>query len=282
MRLPEMLQFGFMQRALLAGVVIGAVAPAIGTFLVMRRLSLFGDTLAHVSLAGVAAGLLWNVYPLLSALGFSLLAAGAMERLRRAYPRHGELALATTLSAGIGLAAVLISLYRGAGDLLAYLFGNIVTISWPDVAVVAGAGTAALAAVMWLYDDLVSAALDEELASIAGLPIRALGLLFALLTAATVAVTMRLVGVLLVSSLMVLPVAAALQLARSFRGVVAWAIAIGEMAVIGGLTLAFYLDLAPGGTVVLTAVALLLGALAAARRVRRRAGERRLGAKTVG
>lgn len=279
--MPEILQFGFMQRALLAGIVIGAVAPAIGTFLVLRRLSLFGETLAHVSLAGVAAGFLWNIYPVLSALGLSLLAAGAIERLRRAYPRHGEVALATTLSAGIGLAAVLISLYRGSGDLLAYLFGNIVTISWPDVIVVAGAGLVALAAVYWLYHDLISAALDEELASIAGLPVRALGLLFALLTAATVAVTMRLVGVLLVSSLMVLPVAAALQLSRSFRAVVIWAIVLGEAAVVVGLALAFYLDLAPGGTVVLTAVALLLGALAAAKGVRRRAGEHRSGVKST-
>lgn len=277
--MPEVLQYSFMQRALLAGLVIGAVAPAMGTFLVQRRLALFGDTLAHVSLAGVAAGFVWNIHPLLSALGLSLLAAGAMERLRRAYPQSGELALATTLSAGVGLAAVLISLYTGTGDFMAYLFGNIVTIGWLDVAVVAVAGAVGLGAVGWLYNDLLTAALDEELARLGGLPVRQLGLLFALLTAATVAVTMRLVGVLLVSSLMVLPVAAALQVARSFRSALLWAIAAGELAVITGLTAAFYFDLAPGGTVVLTAVGLLLIALAIGSRRRARAGDRPFGAK---
>lgn len=277
--MPDMLQFGFMQRALLAGLVVGAVAPAIGTFLVMRRLSLFGDTLAHVSLAGVAAGFLWNIYPVLSALGFSLLAATAIERLRRAYPQHGELALATTLSAGVGLAAVLMSLHTGAGDLMAYLFGNIVTIDWADVITVAMAGTVGMGVIVWLYKDLLTAALDEELARLSGLPVRRLGLLFALLTAATVAVTMRLVGVLLVSSLMVLPVAAALQVARSFRATLLWAVAFGELAVLLGLTFAFYLDLSPGGTVVLTAVALLLTTFALAKAGRQRAGNVGAGAK---
>lgn len=278
--MPDMLQFGFMQRALLAGLIIGALAPAIGLFLVQRRLAMFGDTMAHVSLAGVAAGFLWNVYPVLSALGLSLLAATAMEGLRRAYPRHGELALATTLSIGVGLAAILNSLYSGPGDLLSYMFGSIVTISWHDVLVVAMAGGIGIAFVIWLYNDLLATALDEELARIAGLPVRTVGLLFALVTAATVAVAMRLVGVLLVSSMMVLPVAAALRLARSFRSALVWAIVLGELAIVLGLTLAYYLNLVPGGTVVLTAVGILLAALAWGDRRLRRAGVRPFGAKT--
>lgn len=259
----EVFQFGFMNRALMAGAVVGLIAPVVGLFLVLRRLSMIGDTLAHVALAGVAAGFLLKVYPVVTALLFSLAAGLGIEQLRTAYRRYGELAVAITLSFAVALAVVLISLGKAMNaDLFSYLFGSIMTVSWQDVKVIAALGGGILLAVGLLFKELFFITFDEELAQAAGLPVRALGVIFTALTAMTVAVAMRVVGVMLVSSLMVLPVAASLQVARSFRGALGLAVVFAQASVWVGLLAAYYLDLAPGGTVVLTAVALLLGVLA--------------------
>lgn len=271
----EVFQFGFMNRALLAGAVVGIICPVIGLFLVLRRLSLIGDTLAHVSLAGVATGLLMKVYPVLTALLFALAAGIGIEKLREQYRRYGELAVAITLSFSVALAVVLISLGKSFNaDLFAYLFGSIMTVTSRDVWLIAGLGAGVLAVVGLLFKELFFITFDEELARIGGLPVRGLNVLFTVLTAVTVAVAMRVVGILLISSLMVLPVAASLQVARSFRAALALAVAFSQLAVLAGLLAAYYLDLAPGGTVVLTAVALLLAVLAARRRLAPRAAGR--------
>ena len=268
--MPEIFQFAFMNRALLAGAVVGFVCPVIGLFLVLRRLSLLGDTLAHVALAGVAASMLLQIYPLSAALALTLGAAVAIEKLREVYRDRGELAVAVTLSSAVGLAVVLLNLGRSMGaERMAFLFGSVVAVSGQDVLAVAVLGALVLAVVALLSKELFFLAFDEELARVAGLPVRGLNLLFAALAAVTVALTMRMVGALLVSALLVLPAAAALPLAGSFRSALALAVGFGEVAVLGGLVAAYYLDLAPGGTVVLAAAALLLAALAA-RRLRRR------------
>ncbi len=260
--MPEILQYGFMNRALMAGAVVGLICPVIGMFLVLRRLSLIGDTLAHVSLAGVAAALLMKVHPVVTALCFSLAAGLGIEKLRETYRRYAELAVAITLSFSVALAVVLISLGKSFNaDLFSYLFGSIMTVTHQDVWIIAGLGLAILLAVGVLFKELFLITFDEELASVGGLPVRALSILFTVLTAVTVAATMRVVGVLLISSLMVLPVATSLQLARSFRSAMLLSVLFAEVAVLGGLFSAYYLDLAPGGTVVLTAVAILLAVL---------------------
>lgn len=257
--MPEVFEFGFMNRALAAGAVVGAVCPVIGLFLVLRRLSMVGDTLAHVSLAGVAAGLLAKVNPLVMAILFSMAAGLGMERLREEYRRYGELAVAITLSFSAALAVVLISLGKSTGiDLFSYLFGSLVTVSGQDLLLITVLGAGVLAVVGMFFKEMFLIAFDEELARIGGLPVRGLNLMFSVLTAASVAVSIRVVGVLLISSLIVLPVAASLQLARSFRGALFWAVVFSESSVLFGLLCAYYLDLAPGGTVVLSAVALLL------------------------
>lgn len=262
----EVFTFGFMQRAFLAGTVVGLICPVIGLFLVLRRLSLIGDTLAHVSLAGVAMGLLMKVYPVVTALLFALAAGLGIEKLREAYRRYGELAVAITLSFSVALAVVLISLGKSMNaDLFSYLFGSIMTVARRDLLTIAGLGIGILLVVALLYKELFFITFDEELARTSGLPVRTLNVLFTLLTAITVAIAMRVVGVLLVSSLLILPVAASLQVARSFRGALGLAVVFGEVAVVVGLVSAYHLDLAPGGTVVLTAVALLVGVLGAKR-----------------
>lgn len=259
----EFLQYDFMQRALAAGVIIAIICPAIGLFMVLRRLSMMGDTLSHVSLAGVALGLITKSNAILTALLFSLAAAFGIEKLRQAYSRYAELAIAIMMSTGIGLAIVLMNLGKGdISTLFSYLFGSIIAISSTDLKIMVGLGLAVLVFLTLLFKPLFYIAFDEEGAKVAGIPVTAVNMFFSLLTAMTIAVAMRVVGVLLVSSLMVLPVAASLQLARSFRQSLIIAVSFGIIEVLCGLILSYYLDTAPGGTIVLTAVALLVLVLA--------------------
>ncbi|MFZ5814816.1 MAG: metal ABC transporter permease [Bacillota bacterium] len=255
----ELFSMAFMQRALLAGLIVAVVSPAIGLFLVLRRLSMFGDTLAHISLAGVAAGMLSGIYPVVSGLLFAVGASLGMDWLRQSYRRYSELSVSIALAGSLALAVVLLSMVPGSGaDVMAYLFGSIVTVTSTDLWLVGGLGLVVLLTLAGLYKELLSVTFDEEFARIGGLPVRLVNTVFIALTALTIGLTMRVVGVLLVSSLMVVPVATALQLARSFRGALLWAIAVGVVSVMGGLVIAYYLNSAPGGTVVLTAVAILL------------------------
>lgn len=258
----EMLSYAFMQRALVAGLIVAVVCPAIGLFLVLRRLAQYGDALAHVSLAGVAAGMLMKTYPMVSGLAFSVVASLGMDWLRGSYRRYGELSVAITLSASLALAVVLLSIAGSAGsDVLSYLFGSIMTVTSLDLWLIGGLGSLVILALAGLYKEMLSVTFDEEMARVGGLPVRLVNTIFIVLTAMTIALAMRVVGVLLVSSLMVVPVAAALQLAQSFKGALLWSVAVGLVSVLTGLTISYYLNPPPGGTVVLTAVAILLGVL---------------------
>lgn len=258
----EMLSMAFMQRALLVGLIVAVVGPAIGLFLVLRRLSMYGDTLSHVTLAGVAGGMLLGIYPVVAGLFLALAASLGMERLRLSYRRYSELSVAVVLAASLSLAVILLSMVPGGGgDIMGYLFGSIVTVSRTDLYLIGGLGVVVLLALGGLYKELLAVTFDEEYARIGGLPVRLVNTLFITLVALTIGLTMRVVGALLVSSLMVVPVATALQLARSFKGALLWSVAVGVLSVLIGLVLSYILDLAPGGTVVLTAVAILLVAL---------------------
>jgi len=261
--MPEILQYGFMQRALLAGVMIGTIAPAIGVFLVLRRLSLIADTLSHVALAGVAVGLLLGTYPLAGALVVTLLAALGIERLRVSGRLFGEAALAIFLSGGFAVAVVLISLARGFNvDLFSYLFGAITAVQPRDLWLILVLGVAVLGAVAYLYKELFAITFDEEGARVQGVPVDALNVLFTALVAVTVVVAMRIVGILLTSALLVIPAVTALRLAPSFRSTLWVAMACSLFSVLAGMIAAFYLDIAAGGAIVLTSLA-LFGAAAA-------------------
>lgn len=258
----EVLELSFMQRALVAGLAVGLICPVIGLFMILRRLSLIGDTLAHVTLAGVAAGLLMRVYPLITALLFAMGAGLGIEKLREQYQKYSELAIAITLSLSIGLAAMLLSFSRTPGvDLFAYLFGSIITVSREDMLLIAVLAVFVLVIIGLVYKELFLITFDEDLARSGGLPVRRLNVLFTMLTAITVAVTMRVVGVLLVSSLMVLPPAASLQVTQRFGTALLLSVLFAETSVVAGLFLAYYLDVVPGATIVLTATALLLAVL---------------------
>nr|MBA3366836.1 metal ABC transporter permease [Actinomycetota bacterium] len=246
----------FMRLALATGAVVGVLAPAVGFFLVQRRLSLIGDGIGHVAFAGVAAGYLLGLSPVLTALVASVAGAVALEWLRARRPAAGDQALALVFYTGIALGVVLIA---AAGSLnvglFAFLFGSILTVTVSDFVLVAVLGTVALATIALLYRALAAVVLDEEGARVTGVPIGALNLVVAVLAALTVALSMRVVGILLIAALMVLPVIAASRVAWSMRSALFLSIAVGLVSVLGGLTVAYYADLPPGGTIVLLAAA---------------------------
>jgi zinc transport system permease protein len=255
----ELLTYPFIQRAIIVGIIIAVVCPTIGLFLVLRRLSMIGDSLSHVSLAGVAAGLLFGVYPIAMAVIFSVSAAMIIERLRKTYHRYSEIAIAIVLSGGIGLAVVLISLSKSNNtDLMGYLFGSIVAVTRQDLAAVTVLGLLVILSIILLFRMLFYVAFDEEGAKLAGIPVTIVSTIFTIITAITVSIAMRIVGILLVSSLMVLPVAIALQVGTSFKKTLLISIGISIFSVIFGLITSFILDLAPGGTIVITLVAILV------------------------
>lgn len=263
--MPEILHYGFMQRALLAGLMIGTIAPTIGVFLVLRRLSLIADTLAHVSLAGVAFGLIVGVHPILGALLIAIVGALAIERLRTSGRLFGEAALAVFLSGGLAVAVVLIGLTGGFSvDLFSYLFGAITAVQTRDLWIIVVLGVLVLAAVALFYKELFALTFDEESARVQGVPVDALNVLVTLLAAVTVVVAMRVVGILLTSALVVIPAITALRLARSFRSTLLLAATVSVASVVAGMTAAFYFDLPAGGAIVLTSI-LMFGASGLAR-----------------
>jgi zinc transport system permease protein len=256
----EVLDYGFMQRALLASLMVGLVAPAVGVFLVQRRLSLLGDGLGHVALTGVAIGVLTSTAPVGTALVAAVLGAVLIELVRARGRTSGDVALAVLFYGGIAGGVVLLSLApRGeATNLEAYLFGAITTTTTADVAVF-GAITVVVLGVVWLLGQrLYAVSDDEEYARAVGLPVLALNVVLAALVAATVVLSMRVVGLLLISALMIVPSAIAQQLARSFRQTLYLACAIGLLTSVAGTTASYYTGTPSGGTIVLLAIALFL------------------------
>ncbi|HJH10821.1 MAG TPA: metal ABC transporter permease [Metalysinibacillus jejuensis] len=260
-------QYEFLQNAVVAGLIIGIIAPLLGVFIVVRRLSLIADALSHVTLAGIAGSLyISQMVPALALLnpiylGIVASVTGSLfiERLRRVYKHYEELAIPIIMSGGIGISAIFISLAHGfTTDLMSYLFGSVSAVSRADLYVVIAIAFVVLVFLRIFYKELFVLSFDEEYSKASGLPSKAIHILFMIVTALVIAASMRIVGILLVSSLMTLPVAAAMRIAKGFKQTMIYAILFGEGAVIIGLVSAFYLDLAPGGTIVVTSIVILL------------------------
>jgi len=255
-----MLRFEFMRLAFAAGAIVGLLAPAVGFFLVQRGMSLVGDGIGHVAFAGVALGYLLGVSPVLTALGAAIAGAIAIEWLRARRRAAGDQALALVFYTGIAAGVVLVSAAGALNvELFTFLFGSILTVTREDLVLVAGLGIGGLATIGLLYRALAGVVLDEEGARVAGVPIALLNVVVAALAAVTVAVSMRIVGILLIAALMVLPVIAASRVAWSMRSNLLLAMAIGLGSALGGLALAYHADMPPGGTIVLLAAAAFLG-----------------------
>jgi zinc transport system permease protein len=270
---------GFGQRAVVAATVVGAVAPVVGAFLVQRRLSLVGDGIGHLALAGVALGVLVGVTGVWGALVVALVGAAGLEALRVRGRLTGDLSLALIFYLGIATGAVGLSLAgRFNTSVLSVLFGSLFALSWGDVALIALLGVVVVAGVLLVYRPLLAVALDEETARAAGLPVDLLNLLLVALTALLVVGGMRVVGLLLVAALMVVPVAAGSKVAHSFRATLGWAVLVGAVSAWAGLVIAAWQGrLVPGGTIVLTAIAAFIAFSAVGRRTAVRHVPRREG-----
>jgi len=252
----EFLQYDFIQRAFFAGLITAVVCPLIGAFVVVRRQALIGDGLGHIAFAGIMGGHLLGVFPTATAAAVTMFGAAGIELARRRHSQHADTALAIFFYSGIALAVIFSSMARVPGtNLLGVLFGSILTVSVNDLGLILIAGLLVISLVYRYYTELVLIAFDEEVARVSGVNTNFLNLLFSLLTALVVVVGMQVVGILLVSALMVIPVASAHLLRRGFRATLAWAVVFSALAVTCGLALAFLLDIAPGGTIVITAVA---------------------------
>jgi zinc transport system permease protein len=254
----EFLDFPFMQRALQAALLIGIAAPAVGIYLVQRRQALMGDGIGHVALTGVALGFLFSTNPVWMAVLVSMAGAVAMELVRSSGRARGDIALAMLFYGGMAGGVMIINLAPGGSTakLTSYLFGSVTTVSQSDINAIMVLSAFVLLVSFGLRRQLFSVCQDEEFARVTGLPVRTLNLLLALTAAATVTVAMRVVGLLLVSALMVIPVVAAQQVARGFGTTLSLSVVFGVLVSVSGTITSYQADVPPGATIVLIALGL--------------------------
>jgi zinc transport system permease protein len=266
----SLFEYEFLQNAFLSGMLIGLIAPLLGVFVVVRRMSLIADALSHVTLAGIAASLLLEkkvaafagLNPIYLGMAFSVTGSLFIEKLRTVYKHYQELAIPIILSSGVGISVIFISLADGFNtDLFSYLFGSISAVSRADLYVIIGITVFVIGTVFLLYKELFLLSFDEEHATASGIHAKWIHFIFILIVALVIAGSMRIVGILLVSSLMTLPVAASIRIAKGFKQTIFFSVLFGELSVIIGLILAYYLDLAPGGTIVILSVFILILAI---------------------
>jgi zinc transport system permease protein len=258
--MPEWLQYGFMQRALLAALLVGLAAPAVGTYLVQRRMALMGDGIGHVALTGVALGFLVGTAPVGTAVIVAVLGAVAIEYVRSRGKASGDVALALLFYGGIATGVLLISLSTSgtSATLITYLFGSLTSTSGGDLVVIAVLASVVLTVTLGLRRQLFAVCQDEEHARVAGLPVARLNMLLAVMAAVTVAIAMRVVGSLLISALMVVPVATVQQLTRGFAATLYSALGLGVVVSLAGVVGSYYLDTPSGPSIVVLAILLFV------------------------
>ncbi len=252
-----MLDFEFMRMALAAGIMLGLTIPLIGLTNVYKRLSMSGDALAHTSLAGVAIGLAAGLNPLFSSVAFCVVAFLIIEFLRRRFPRFSEIGVAVVLSAGIGIAGIASS-FTSSANFDSYLFGSILLIGWDDLLIVGILLLAVLAFYFLFYWRIFAMVYDEDEAKSNGIKIGGLNFVQSLLTALTIAISAKIIGSLIVSSLMVIPVASAMQIGKSYKRTGLLSVALSLFSVIGGLIGSYYWGLRPGATIVMVSLLFLI------------------------
>lgn len=263
----EIFSYDFMVRAFIAAICISVIAPCIGQVIVLKRLSAIGDATSHSALAGIAAGLAFGFNPILGAVIFSVFAVFMVEGFRKAFGRYADIAPIVVLSAGVGLTAVFSGFIRNSGaNLNSYLFGSIVAVSEGEMYMTAALSVVVLAVTVILYRELFYIAFDEESAQLSKVAVRRVNFVFMIITAVTVSIASRIVGALMVSSLMVIPVAAAMTVAKSYKQTMIFSVLFALFFTITGLFLSFYVkfdigELKPGGTIVLTGVIVLTALL---------------------
>lgn len=256
--LISIFQYSFMQRAFIVGILISVITPCIGVIVVLKRMSMIGDALSHSSLAGVTAGLAFGINPIASAVIFSIMSAFGMERIRKSFPRYSEISIAVITSMGVGIAGILSGFVKNAASLNSFLFGSIVAITDFELFMVIGLSFLVIFVFILLYKELFYTTFDEESAKFSGVPVKSINFVFTLLTAITISISSRAVGTLVISSLIVLPVASAMQITKSYKQTVILSIIFAVFSTISGLYISYYANFKPGGTIVLIGIAILI------------------------
>jgi zinc transport system permease protein len=260
----EILEAGFIQRALITGIAVAIICSAVGLFLVLRRHSLFGDALSHMAFGGIAVGLFTNIYPIWTAIIVSVLAALGMTKLRQSTKVPPDAAVAVLLSSGLALGIVLVSISGGFSvDLFSFLFGSILLVSQDEVYMILGLSAGIMTILLLLYRKFMYIAFDEEQAKVSGLRVSRLNYLFIVLASITVIASIRLVGILLISSLIVIPNITAMLFGKGFRKTALISGTIGVFSVVAGILISYVANIATGGTIVLVLVMTFLAVLAA-------------------
>jgi len=253
-----MLQYSFMQNAILVSVFISILCPSIGIFLVLRRYSMIGDTLSHASLAGVTIGLLAGQNPILGAFVFTSICGALIEFLRNYFKKYTDLILTIVLSLSVGTAITIISSGKLKANADSFLFGSILTVTKFDTIMVLILSIISVLTLIILYHQMLYIAYDEEAARVAGVRVKLINYVFSILVASAISVSIRIVGVLVLSSMIALPVATALQLGKGFRLTLIFSIVFSMVDIMTGLFVSYYLNVAPGGFTALVSVAVLV------------------------
>lgn len=258
-----MLSYSFMQNAIFVSVFISILCPCIGIFLVLRRYSMIGDTLSHASLAGITLGLLFKQNPILGAFIFTSVCGALIEFLRSYFQKYTDLILTIVLSLSVGTAITLISSGKLHANADSFMFGSILTVTRFDMIMVLILSAISVLTLIFLYHQMIYIAYDEEAAKVAGVKVRLINYVFSILVASAISVSIRIVGVLVLSSMIALPVATALQLGKGFKLTLIFAIVFSVIDIMLGLFISYYLNVAPGGFTALISVAVLVVVLIA-------------------
>jgi len=258
----EILSYSFIQKGLIAGAAIAIICSLMGMFLVLRRYSLFGDALSHMAFGGISLGLFTGIYPLWTAFAVSVLGALGITKLRKSTKISGDAAIAVLLVSGLGIGVLLISATGGFKvDLFSFLFGSILLISIEDMLLILGISSGIVATLVALRKQLLHLTFDEEQAQVSGINTDKLNYVFVALASVTVITSMRLVGILLISALIVLPNITAIMFGKGFKKTIMISVSMSVISVVSGIILSYYFDLAPSGTIVMISVAMLIGTL---------------------
>lgn len=262
-----MFHYSFMQNAFMVSILISILCPCIGIFLVLKRYSMIGDTLSHASLAGVALGLLYGTNPIISAFIFTSICGLLIEYLKDYYKKYAELILVIVLTLSVGVAITIMSSGKIHANVNSFLFGSILTVTKQDLYTVIFLSVISVIVLIALYNQLLFIAFDEEAAKIAGVRVKLINYVFSIIVAATIAVSIRIVGVLVLSSMIALPVATALQLGKGFKVTLIFSVIFSVMDILLGLFISYYINCAPGGVTAIISVLLLTIVLAIKRAV---------------
>ena len=258
----EALSYGFMQKALIAGIAVGLICSFMGTFLVLRRYSLFGDGIAHVAFGGISVGLFLGVFPLWTAFIVSIFGGLGLQKLRQSTKISGDSAVAVVLVSGLAVGVILVSSSGGFSvDLFSFLFGSILLISQEDTIMILAISAGIIATLTILQKQFLHLTFNEEQAKLAGMRTTLLNYAFVVLASITVVTSMRLVGILLISALIVIPNITAMQFGKGFKKTVFISMSISVISVVSGILVSYFLNVAPSGTIVVIAVGILVGTL---------------------